>query len=399
MDSCAKEMVLSGRNHPSIYAWGLYNEPVPIPYVDFTPYITTLRNMVKSLDTTRATAMANINYSGAGAPNGWNAASTIPDVVGLNYSTSFNNTAKPWLNTENTVNFYRAQSRGSPLDLDTSNTINSNGNAAAQWSSMSFTTSTSGQLAGGHFWCFKDYNSGANTNGFEGMVDRLTVPKTAFYMFREKWTNQAPDYPRPGTATKIDLQADTNSLGATGADIFLLTATMRDANNRQISTATGNVTFTVSPTSAATIFGGNSVAAPGGRAGAVLRTTTTASTMTITAAYSGLPTATLALATFPVSETYTESPVSAVRGSLSQQTAVQPLRIKAVSTSKGISFQCPPMPGRLSVVDCMGKTVYSTEVKNRSMVFLNRRLIGFGLFYGVWDNGNQRAFTRVNSIN
>ena len=46
-DSCVKEMVLSGRNHPCIYAWGLYNEPNGVSGTepDFTTYITADNNM------------------------------------------------------------------------------------------------------------------------------------------------------------------------------------------------------------------------------------------------------------------------------------------------------------------------------------------------------------------
>ena len=391
MDSCVKEMMMAGRNHPSIYLWGLFNEPVASG--DFTTNITALQNRAKTLDTTRKTATANINGP-------WNAAVVVPDVVGLNYSTSITyagTTAKPWLNTESRNGFYYASSRGSALDLDTTSVANS-GNAADEWSCMSYTLNTTGQLAGGHFWCFKDYNSPDNTNGFEGVVDRLTVPKTVFYMFRQYWTGQAAEYPRPGTATKIDFQADTNSLSATGADIFLLTATMRDANNRQISTATGNVTFTVNPAAAATIFGGNTVAALAGRAGAFLRTTTTPSTISVTAAYSGLPSATLTLTTLPVSESYTEGPVS-IHAPMSRRMCEAAYALTVLPTSRGYLFHCPPAPGRLRIVNYLGKMIFSAEVKKGSAVMVHRRTLGSGLFYGIWDNGARRVLTPVRVVN
>jgi hypothetical protein len=398
MDSCAKEMALSARNHPSIYAWGLYNEPVPDPYVDFSSQITVLNAIVKSLDTTKVTAMANINYNGYGAPNGWNAALTIPDVIGLNYSNSHTNTAKPWLNTESRTGFYYVSSRGSALDLDTTNATPGTGTAGDEWDCMSYTLITTGHLAGGHFWCFKDYNSPDNTTGFEGIVDRLTVPKTVFYMFRQNWAGIAPDYPRPGTAAKIDLQADTTTLSATGADIFLLTATIRDANNKQISTATGNVTFTVSPASAGTIFGGNTVAALAGRAGAFLRTTTTASTITITAAYAGLTTATLTLTTLPVSESYTEGPVS-IQAPVSHPVRSDEYGLSVSHTAKGYLFHCPPAPGRLTIINCQGTRLFGCDVKQSSSVLVNRRTIGSGLFYGIWDSDARRITTRLNAVN
>ena len=217
MDSCVKEMVLSGRNHPCIYLWGLYNEPVVDG--DFTSQITVLNNTAHSLDPTRYTAMANI-------PS-FNAAATVPDVEGLNYTLTGTSGAYRWVGTESSDDFYRAQIRGSLVDLDTS----SNSYYQREWNCMNFSLATSGQLSGGHFWCFKDYNSGDNTDGNEGIVDRLTVPKTVFYKYRKMWTGAALDFPTAGiTATTIQLLSDTTVLHANGADVFLLTATLRNAS-------------------------------------------------------------------------------------------------------------------------------------------------------------------------
>ena len=60
-----------------------------------------------------------------------------------------------------------------------------------------------GQAFGGALLVFKDYNSPCNLTGNEGVVDRFTVPKTIFYMFRQKWTGIAPDYPKAVTATTV----------------------------------------------------------------------------------------------------------------------------------------------------------------------------------------------------
>jgi hypothetical protein len=393
MDSCVKEMVLSGRNHPSIYIWGLYNEPVPNPYVSFAPQITTLNKMAKSLDTTRFTAEANINAGAYGAPNGWNPSTEVPDIVGLNYSTSYMNAAKPWLNTESSDNFYRPEVRGSQVDLDTGDTSY----YQREWKCMNFTLATSGQLAGGHFWCFKDYNSGANTNGNEGVVDRLTLPKTVFYKFRKMWTGQAMDFPTGGTPVKIELISDTNSLNATGADVFLLTATMRDAAGNQIATATGNVTFSVSPAASGTIFGGATVSALAGRAGAVLRTTTIPAVMTVTATYAGLPPATISLTTVPVSESYFDGPVGVITPITVKASSAQN-GLQVVSTSRGYVFHCPPQPGRLSVIDIRGKTVYSIYTSKTQRYVISRKIIGAGIYYGVWESGAQRFMARLNAI-
>ena len=397
MDSCAREMVLAGRNHPCIYVWGLYNEPVPNPYVDFTPQITTLNNRVKSLDTTRFTGMANIYNSYAA--NGWNQAITVPDVVGLNYGTSlsFTGTAnKLWLNTEMRNGFYYDSYRGCTIDLDTSTTAG-NGNAIMEWNTMTPTLNTSGQLAGMHFWCFKDYNSPSNADGYEGVVDRLTVQKTIFYMFRQKWTGQAPDYPQGGNATKIDFQSDTNIVKATGSEVFLLTATMRDANNRQIASATGNVTFTVNPTSAGAIFGGNSQGAMAGRAGVLLKAGTTPGAFTVTAAYTGLPSATLTLTLDTVSESYFDGIVPVSPAPMAHMSSVL-YRVDVTSSATGYLFQCPPVPGKLSIINSSGKLIFAGIVVKGHAIRINRSSLGTGLLWAVWTGGGRSIVSRFITV-
>ena len=72
--------------------------------------------------------------------------------------------------------------------------------------------------------------------------------------------------------------------------------------------------------------------------------------------------------------------------------------LSVIPTSRGYKFKCPMAPGRLRIINCLGKTVYSAEVTKGSAVIINRRTVGSGLFYGVWDNGVRRVFSRVNVI-
>ena len=385
-DSCVKEMILSERNHPSVYLWGLYNEPIVSG--NFSSQIGVLNNTAHALDPTRFTAEANIKT--------FNQAATVPDVEGLNYTTTGTAGAYRWLGTEsrNTGTFTTSSYRGSSIDLDTTTDMVA-GTAYEEWTQMSFTLNTTGQLSGGHFWCFKEYNSPCNLSGGEGVVDRFTVPKTMFYMYRKYWTGAAPDYPRPGTATTIQLLSDTaGPLRANGANIFLITTTLRDGAGHQISSATGNVTYTVAPASAGTIFGGNVQPAYAGRAGVFLRTTTIPATITVTAAYTGLTTQQITLTT--IKDTNWVPPYTASAVKVAALLSSDVYRLKALSTAKGLVLRCPPSAGILTIVNCMGRTLYRREVTQGEQVFITRHTLGSGLLHAVWEGSGRRVSSRVN---
>ncbi|MBN2189108.1 MAG: beta galactosidase jelly roll domain-containing protein [Chitinispirillaceae bacterium] len=390
IDSCVKEMIHAARNHPSIYLWGLYNEP--IVNGDFRTQVTSLNNTAHALDPTRFTAMANIKD--------FNQAATVPDVQGLNYTETGTSGSYRWLNTESrpvSYSFYTHSYRGSALDLDTTYVDHNDGSNYDLWLTMQYTLNTSGQLSGGHFWCLKDYNTPCNLEGSEGILDRFTVPKNLFYMFRYFWTGRAPEYPRSGTATQIDLVADTTGpLRADSANVFLITATLRDGSNRQIRTATGNVTFTVSPSNAAIFFGGNVVHAYAGRAGAFLRTTTTPATITVTAAYSGLSNRQITLTTIRDTNWVPPYTPSAVR--TAALLSADLYRLRVTSTVRGLLVRCPPAAGKLTIVNCLGRTVYSREVAQGEQVLVNRRGLGSGLLHAVWEGSGRRVSSRVSML-
>jgi beta-galactosidase len=390
IDSCVREMILAARNHPCIYLWGLYNEPRVDG--DFATQVTPLNNTAHRYDPTRFTAIANYGTT--------NDAARVPDVEGLNYNESGDAGSYRWVNTESRpagYSFYSHSYRGSPLDLDTTYVDHNDGSNYDLWLTMAYTLNTSGQLSGGHFWCLKDYNTPCNLEGSEGILDRLTVPKNLFYMFRRYWTGQTPEYPRAVTATQIQLLADTvGPLRANGVDVFLLTATMRDGSGRQSSTATGNVTFTVTPSNAGTIFGGNRVPAYGGRAGAFLRTTTTPATITVSAAYSGLTTQQITLSTIQDTNWVPPYTVSAVQTAALLSSDLYKLRV--TSTVKGLLFRCPPAAGKLTIVNCLGRTVYSREVTEGEKVLVSRQTLGSGLLHAVWEGSGRRVSSRVTML-
>ncbi len=403
-DSCVKEMVLSGRNHPCIYAWGLYNEPNGVSGTepDFTTYITADNNTAHALDSTRLTAMANNGTS--------QNAIVVPDAIGWNYSQGTTVTIngkstgnQPWFGTEardgNT--FGTMDSRGSLIDLDTSTTSNSDGNDADEWNSFNFSTATSGHLAGGHFWEYKDHGSTWNVTAYEGVVDRFDVPKTMYYYIGQKWnTSLATDYPRPGTATHIDFEVDTNVLPADSVNVFLLTAAMRDANNRQISSDSAQVKFTLTDPTKGIIFGGNLVKAYAGKAAAFLRTSKSAGSFSVIASYpsiTSIPSDTINLTTVAVApEVYTMPVTSVIGGSRSM--ASKKLYLGVTSGVRGFTFRCPAEAGILKIMDIKGKTVWSKSVEKNVSLTVSRKGFAAGLLYAEWSNGSSRLVKSLPNV-
>ena len=398
VDSCVREMILSARNHPCIYAWGMYNEPNGAnPAPDFTPYFTESSNISHALDSTRLTACAfNGACNGAG----------VIDVMGLNYATSISGTYngqnlanKPWFGCEARSNFATRNSRGSTIDLDTADDNTFGDNAYNEWKTFSYTTATSGHLAGGHFWEFKDHFSSWNPDAYEGVADNMDIPKTMYHYFAKKCNpSYVPDYARAGTPTKVDFKADTNSLPADSVNVFLLTAALRDGNNHLIS-VNCNVQFALSDPTKGIIFGGNTVTVLGGLAAAFLRTSKSAGTFTVTATAScnSLPPQTVTLTTTAVpAESYIEGPAGLNPTAVMAKTGVMALRV--TPAKNGVIFHCPRSAGRLFVIDCQGRTVFSRDVPGGASLFVSGKALGARLYYGVWENGKQRLMSSVITV-
>jgi hypothetical protein len=404
LDSCAREAVLDGYNHPCIYAWGIANEP---NYM-YTTYWDTIVGIIHGLDSVsgsgRVTAYAK--YSGASQTY------TGVDVVGINYATT-NSAGKPYLNTESYTNWERVYPRGGSMDLAQPAP---GSEATAEVSNMSYVTGVnSGVLAGGHFWCFVDYNSWRNATGEQGVVDRFWVPKGAYFAFQKAWAGvssgtvagPAPDYPAvTGTPNKIVLVADTSNLLANGSDVAIVVANLRDSTTGTCIAQACNITWTV--TGGATLYPGTGTvgnlttvtdSALGGRATVLVRTTTTAGPITLTAKSScGLPAASITLTSTAVTEPFIAAS-TAVRRELIRQAQGGISALKVVYSEKGALLSFPAgIEKNVQIVNLQGKTIAAYTLRNGVPALVSRRQVSREICFAVWNDGSRRMVTKLNLV-
>ena len=373
LDNCAREMALQAYNHPSIIAWGVFNEA----QADYSSHFSQMVAAVHAIDTTRPVYAAN---------NALLAHTDITDIVGLNYQTSYGNQNKAIVNTEYNPAWESPCRRGDSCDTHLSS-------ASAIWNYWKNVEQAGPRLAGGFLWVFNDYRAWWWKNTPMGMVDHVRVPKTVYYYFRQQWTQAAPDYPQNGTATNIELIADLSTLQADGTDISRLIATLRDESGACIN-STRDITFSVS--GPATIFGDATIPTAAGKAGAVLRTTTLPGTIIVIAASPGLSPDTVRLQSTAAIE---DDPNNQIR-SPELHLCGGAFHLRTVSTTKGYLIFCPPQrDGRLRIINSRGEKILSCQVKKGSAVFIDRRNSGPGIYYAVWDDGATKAISCLPIVN
>jgi hypothetical protein len=393
MYSCDSEMVLDGYNHPSIWGWSLFNEPSE---TNLGPFFANESAIVHQFDPVAGSGRVTLisNY----------AANVIYplDIFGLNYNTS-NSTSIPIVNTEDYQNWMRDFIRGSAMDLD----VGGSSEASAEVKQMTNDWSTSDKCGGAHFWCFQDYCSWRNTVGREGLVDRLWIPKNVYYMFKNSLTGGATDYWTNGTPATVDLKADLTTLKADGADISQIVATLRDASNKVVQPSAGcNITFAV--TGPATLFPGTgttgnltsaSVTVQGGRAGALLRTTSTAGAITVTATSScGLSVATVNLTSTPVTENIT-TPISSQQPALRSQGLDISKQLAISYSGKNAIVNFPVgVEKTVRLLNCQGRTMATAMLKDGNKIVVDRSAMENGILYISWNINGHKILSMVNGV-
>ncbi len=290
LDSCMREMIEVGYNHPSIIAWGLFNEP-PAAY-NAVQQIPSEGLIAHAMDSTRYTYLADNIL-------------TIPDILnetdieGMNYAELSGACAtmqKRILNTEyhqGWINWcYRGDAGNSSGQK--ADDLSPDGHAYQRWNLWIglLTTARLNHLAGGCMWCFNDYWSDRFTNP-KGVIDHMRIPKAVFYLFRKFWTGVPDSVPVPNiTATHLRLDADTGMLVADGTDVSIITASLRAANglcvdNTDVGANTDTIPVTFTVTGPATYFGTGIGKLYAGKCALMIKSTNTPGAIKVSATAAG----------------------------------------------------------------------------------------------------------------
>jgi len=91
--------------------------------------------------------------------------------------------------------------------------------------------------SGQAIWSGFDYGTIAGKQGFKGIIDYFRLPKRSWFWYRNQYRHiPPPEWPRPGTAARLELKADKTTIrGAEGTDDCQLIVTVLDARGRRIS--------------------------------------------------------------------------------------------------------------------------------------------------------------------
>jgi beta-galactosidase len=232
-------MIRVHRNHPSIVAWSMSNEPFFT--ADATkPKMSALLSkevtLTHQLDPTRPAGIG-----GAQRPQGASRIDKLGDVAGYNGDgatiSDFQNPGIPSVVTE-----YGSVSATRPGAYDPG------------WGNLSATLTNGvpteyAWRAGQALWCAFDHGSVGSTKlETMGVIDYFRLPKRAYYWYRNTYAKVAPPtWPTSGTAAALQLTADKTTLSAVdGTDDAQLIVTVVDSKGNPIS---NNVPVTLSVSS------------------------------------------------------------------------------------------------------------------------------------------------------
>ncbi len=377
LNNCMREMIEVGYNHPSIIAWGLFNEPHAA--YNAPNQIPLAANTAHTMDSTRMTYLADNNL---GLPD----MIALADIIGQNYGEMGGACAtiqKPIFNSEYHQGWLEWCYRGAANDNESAS-----GYAMTRWNIWTnlFTIPRTNKLAGACMWSFNDYWSEFIKDKPMGVVDHFRIPKAVFYLFRKYWTGVASETPVAGlTPTTLRLDTDNPQLVSDSTDVAIITASFRDASGTCVDTKSGGndsipVTFTV--TGPADYFGNNVVMAYAGKCALIIKSTNTPGTVTIAASAPGLSaTAPVTIVSQPADNT--PLPFLGV-ASVKQSPGTALLRRLAVQQcGRAIFINFPtagPVPGKVALYTSLGRKVTCPTTINGRSVVLDTRHLAVGCY-------------------
>lgn len=220
-----EEMIRIYRNHPSIVAWSMCNEPFFSDPKVMNGVKGLLRKMVDRshrLDSTRVAAIG-----GAQRPLGDGRIDRIGDVAGYNgdgaTQPDFQNPAVP-----SVVSEYGSKTADRP------------GSYSAGWGDLAKGEAWKGLewRSGQAIWCGFDHGSIAGEAlGKMGIVDYFRLPKRSWYWYRKEYSGvKPPEWPRQGVPAQLSLVASKVSKIATdGTDDVQLVVSVCDKEGKALS--------------------------------------------------------------------------------------------------------------------------------------------------------------------
>lgn len=288
LNNCMKELIQVGYNHPSIIAWGTFNEPQQA--FNSPNQLPLLNTTAHTMDSTRLT------YYADNALNNPDLVNHAADIEGMNYNELWGpcaSTVARIVNTEYHQGWIYWCYRGGQNDNESST-----GYAMQRWNLWTglFTIQRVNKLAGACMWSFNDYWSPFVNSAPMGVVDEYRIPKAVFYLFRKQWTGKASETPVPGlTPTKLRLDSDMDSLIADSTDIAIITASFRTAGDTCVDTKSGptdSIPVTFSVNGPANYLGPLTVKAFAGKCALIIKSKNSTGAITVSATAPNLPAAT-----------------------------------------------------------------------------------------------------------
>jgi beta-galactosidase len=223
-----REMIRIHRNHPSIILWSMGNELWFTS--DLNGTVSVLGQMIAVAHAEDSTRPAGVG----GVQLNTSQLSQPCDVVGFNGGMTTGNAGIPSMVTE-----YGAGNCGHDRGENYNACYGDNITTPPSPSQYAW-------RAGIAYWCGFCYGSVAVDNGYtnDGMIDHARLPQKRWYFYRNLYLGTPPPvWPASGTAAKLTLTTDRDTITDDGKSDALLIVQVQDASGKWLSN-TPNITLT-----------------------------------------------------------------------------------------------------------------------------------------------------------